>query len=178
MFHRRGGRAVIDREIEQILPEVAAALGITIEQTRCVVDGFESQGLSFADVVRGDGNPAITEAMAVLTPQRTGAVDSSQPLVDPALESPAPESPAPQPAASDTATSGPAPGASIYDTPAFRESMIAGIAADTGEPPEVAACILDDTLSQGLTMDDLVLRGGGEDVVAAITDAAVGCVAG
>ena len=56
--------------------------------------------------------------------------------------------------------------------------MIAGIAAGTGQSPEVAACILDDTLALGFTMDDFVLRGGDEDVVAAITSAAVGCVEG
>ena len=81
--------AIVEQEMEQILPDVAAALGITIEETRCVVNGFESQGLSFADVARGDGNPAIADAMAVLVPQCTGAAPvAPPPAADPAARCP------------------------------------------------------------------------------------------
>ena len=177
--------AIVDREIEQILPDVAAALGITVDETRCIVDGFESQGLSFADVARGDGNPAVAEAMAVLMPQCTGAADSAPPVAEaaptpaPAVEAQAePENDAEPEAAPDPATSDPAPGTAIYDSPELRELMISGIASGTGQSTEVAECILDSTLAQGLTMEDFVLRGGDEDVLAAITDAGVGCVPG
>jgi hypothetical protein len=56
--------------------------------------------------------------------------------------------------------------------------MIAEIIDGTSELPEGAVYILDDTLSLGFTTDEFVLRGGDEDVVAAITNAAVGCMAG
>ena len=169
--------AIVDREIEQILPEVAAALGITIDETRCIVEGFESQGLSFADVARGDGNPAIADAMAVLMPQCTGATEAAPPATEAAPPAPTPEV-TDDPAAPDPATSEPAQAGSVYDTPELRQAMIDGIASGTGQSPEVAACILDTTLAQGLTMEDFVLRGGDDDVVAAITNAGVGCIPG
>ena len=178
--------AIVESEIEQILPEVATALGITVEQTRCIVDGFESQGLSFADVASGAGNPAVADAMAALMPLCTGSAESGTAPSEPSTGANADQPPvaADEPAASDPATttdpttSAPAPGASAYDTPEFRQTMIDGIATGTGQSPEVATCILDSTLAQGLTMDDFVLRGADEDVVAAITSAGELCIGG
>lgn len=176
--------AIIDRDLEQILPEVATALGITVEQTRCIVDGFEREGLSFADVARGDGDPAIAGAMAMLMPQCTGTTDSPA-TIDPTPTVPAPATEPVEPADTSDAVTPPEPAtdavqpeASIYDTAQLRSTMISGIASGTGQTPEVAECILDTTLAQGLTMEDFVLRGGDEDVLAAITAAGVECIPG